>query len=189
MRKLLVSYGAYFVHRFISTISRDKLINPDLMIPPRPTISNIQWISGTQYFTAADLDLLGTSQPHTLNPNPPFLTTTVGGPDRPPSKRMLEQMRSEDRQRQEAARSGAGPSFSAIDKQDEGYWAYMQRQVQERTERLNVMGDSMERLEESSAGWADDVSKYVRNQKRKAVMGGTCRLVCEALRVMLIGLQ
>lgn len=33
-------------------------MNPDLLIPPRPTISNIQWISGTQYVTPADMDLL-----------------------------------------------------------------------------------------------------------------------------------
>jgi hypothetical protein len=33
------------------------------------------------------------------------------------------------------------------------------------------MGDNMDRLEESSAGWADDVSKLVNQQKRKAVMG------------------
>lgn len=120
-----------------------------------------------------------------VGPKPPsqtsFLTTAVGGPDRPPSKRMIEQMRAEDRQRQEAARAGAGPS-SAVNKQDEGYWAYMQRQVQERTEKLNVMGDSMERLEESSAGWADDVSKYVRNQKKKAVMGSTYRRQRGAIR-------
>ena len=30
----------------------------------------------------------------------------------------------------------------------------------------------MNRLEESSAGWAEDVSKFVSNQKKKAVMGG-----------------
>lgn len=34
------------------------------------------------------------------------------------------------------------------------------------------MGDSMDRLEEASAGWADDVSKFVNDQKKKAVMGG-----------------
>jgi hypothetical protein len=33
-------------------------MNPDMLIPPRPTISNIQWISGTQYVTPADMDLL-----------------------------------------------------------------------------------------------------------------------------------
>lgn len=36
----------------------DKLYNPDAMLPPRPTISNFQWIAGTQYVSPADMDLL-----------------------------------------------------------------------------------------------------------------------------------
>jgi len=47
----------------------------------------------------------------------------------------------------------------------------MQRQLQERTEKLNIMGDSMESLENNSQGWADDVSKFVGRQKRGAVTG------------------
>ena len=136
------------------TVSKDKLINPELLMPARPTISNMQWISGTQHFTASDLDLL------------------VGGPNRPPSKKMLEQMRSEEQQRREATRATPGQSSAAAgSQQDEGYWAYMQRQIQERTDRLNITGDSMDKLEESSSGWADDVNKFVSNQKKKAVMG------------------
>lgn len=46
----------------------------------------------------------------------------------------------------------------------------MQRQVQERTENLNIMGDSMDRLEDTSANYANDVNKYVGKQKKKAVM-------------------
>jgi len=42
---------------------------------------------------------------------------------------------------------------------------------QERTERLNLTGDSMDRLAESSSNWANDVNKYVKDQKKKAVMG------------------
>ena len=94
----------------------------------------------------------------------------VGGSDRPPSKRMIEQMRSEEQQRRNEARSHSA-SLTTSTSQNEGYWAYMQRQIQERTERLNVMGDSMEKLEENSSGWADDVNKFVSNQKKKAVMG------------------
>ena len=51
----------------------------------------------------------------------------------------------------------------------------MQRQVQERTERLGIMGDSMDKLEENSSGWANDVSKYVNQQKRKVILGGKSR--------------
>ncbi|KAF2838506.1 hypothetical protein M501DRAFT_934560 [Patellaria atrata CBS 101060] len=133
------------------TISKDEVFNPQLLIPPRPTISNMQWISGTQYITPSDLDLL------------------IGGPDRPPSKRMLAQARAEDAQRRAEARSGA--SSSAAQQQDEGYWAYMQRQINERTEKLGIMGDSMNRLEDNSQGWASDVNKFVAKQKRGLVMG------------------
>lgn len=47
----------------------------------------------------------------------------------------------------------------------------MQRQMQERTQNLNLMGDSMQNLQENSQGWADDVSKFVGKQKRNLVMG------------------
>lgn len=86
---------------------------------------------------------------------------------------MMQQMKLDDIERRKAMRDGRVPSESAAgNKNDEGYWSYMQRQVQERTERLNIMGDSMDRLEENSSNWADDVSKFVSNQKRKAVFGG-----------------
>ena len=140
-----------------SAKSSDQLVNSSLLVPQRPTISNLQWISGTQNFTASDLDVL------------------VGGPDRPPSKKMVDQLRMEEQQqRRGTARAASGSSLdtAAAAQQDEGYWAYMQRQVQERTERLNIMGDSMDKLEESSSNWADDVNKFVSNQKKKAIMGG-----------------
>lgn len=38
--------------------SQDKLYNPEALIPPRPTISNLQWISGSQYITPSDMDIL-----------------------------------------------------------------------------------------------------------------------------------
>lgn len=38
--------------------SQDQLFNAQAMIPPRPTITNIQWISGTQYVSPADMDIL-----------------------------------------------------------------------------------------------------------------------------------
>ena len=133
----------------------DKLINSEVLVPPRPTISNMQWISGTQHFTASDLDVV------------------VGGPDRPPSKKMLEQKHAEEQRQRDASRAGGSlaSNQAAVAQQDEGYWAYMQRQLQERTERLNIMGDSMDKLEESSSNWSDDVNKFVSNQKKKAVMG------------------
>lgn len=38
--------------------SEDRLFNPQAVIPSRPTITNIQWISGTQYVSPADMDIL-----------------------------------------------------------------------------------------------------------------------------------
>lgn len=130
--------------------SPDTLINPKLECPIRPTISNLQWISGTQYVSPLDLDLL------------------VGGPDRPPSKRMLDAAMAEQRN----ARSGPATAGSASAPGQEGWGEYLTRQLNERTEKLNIMGDSMDNLQEQSAGWADDVNKFVSKQKRNIVLGG-----------------
>lgn len=125
----------------------DTLINPGLACPPRPTISNLQWISGTQYVSVLDLDIL------------------VGGADRPPSKRMLEAAAAEARlARQGGAGAAAGGS-------QEGWGSYLSRQLAERTEKLNIMGDGMDNLQAQSQGWADDVGKFIGKQKRGLVMG------------------
>jgi syntaxin-binding protein 5 len=136
--------------------SQDKLFNPQAVIPPRPTISNLQWISGTQYVSPTDLDLL------------------IGGPDRPPSKRMQAAAAEEERQARLGSRgSGSNiPSSSRVVPNQEGWGEYMTRQLNERTERLNIMGDTMERTQENSAGWAEDVSKFVGKQKRNMVLRG-----------------
>lgn len=130
-------------------VSADVLINPELITPPRPTISNMQWLSGTQYISPTDLDLLI-------------------APDRPPSRRMIQAAAAEAR----AARSGqtaAGPSAGGA---QEGWGDYLTRQLNERTEKLNIMSDNMDNLQNQSAGWADDVGKYINKQKRNVVLGG-----------------
>ena len=133
----------------VANQSKDALFNPDVTIPPRPTISNLQWVSGTQYVTPADMDVL------------------IGGPDRPPSKRMVAQARSDEA----AARQGDGGRPGT---QDEGYWEYMTRQINERTEKLGIMGDNVNKLEEASSSWAEEVGSFVNRQKRNIVMGGEC---------------
>lgn len=86
---------------------------------------------------------------------------------------MIEQMRIDEQEKrlasQQASSASSGAAGSA--QPEEGYWAYMQRQVQERTENLNFMGDSVDRAEQNSSKWADDVNKFVGKQKKKAVMG------------------
>ncbi|KAI0520873.1 lethal giant larvae like, C-terminal-domain-containing protein [Xylaria bambusicola] len=121
----------------------DRLINPDLTIPPRPTISNMQWISGTQYISPADLDLL------------------IGGPGRPPSKRMLAASEAMEHQ------ARAGPSSPS----QEGWGDYLTRQLNERTEKLNIMNDSIDNIAASSQKWSEDASKFVSSQKRKMFLG------------------
>ena len=53
--------------------SNDRLYNPEAVIPQRPTITNIQWISGTQYISPADMDILSMSSPSVSTGNV-FLT-------------------------------------------------------------------------------------------------------------------
>lgn len=83
---------------------------------------------------------------------------------------MIAAMRDAENAQRAAARSGRAPPPGPNGEQ-EGYWAYTQRQVQERMERLGTMDDNMNRLEEQSSGWATDVSKFVQKQKRQMVMG------------------
>jgi syntaxin-binding protein 5 len=42
----------------LSPPPEDKLFNSEAVIPTRPAISNFQWISGTQFVSPADMDLL-----------------------------------------------------------------------------------------------------------------------------------
>ena len=97
----------------------------------------------------------------------------VGGPDRPPSKRMIEQMRAEEQAQRKAARQNTDSvsSGQSPGRQEEGYWSYMQRQIQERTDNLGLTGDSMDKLENNSQGFSDDVNKFIKNQKKAAVKG------------------
>ena len=90
---------------------------------------------------------------------------------------MMEQMRSDEQEKRLANLQTPSTSTAAAGsaQSQEGYWAYMQRQVQERTENLNFMGDSMDKAEDNSAKWANDVNKFVSKQKKKAVMG--CRFI------------
>ncbi|KAF2026822.1 hypothetical protein EK21DRAFT_73331 [Setomelanomma holmii] len=119
-----------FGHGLQLNRTKDILLNPELLIPPRPTISNIQWISGTQHVTPADMDLL--------------TSASTGYP--------------------------SYPTASAIPN-DEGWGAWASRQFNERTEKLNAVSDGMNNLQQNSAGWAEDVNKFVNKQKRGLVMG------------------
>ena len=83
-------------------------------------------------------------------------------------------MKLEEQEQRRAAREGRSMANSQPQPQrsQEGYLSYMQRQVTDRTERLGLSNDHMDRLEENSSNFVNDVNKYVQNQKRKAVFGG-----------------
>lgn len=99
----------------------------------------------------------------------------VGGADRPPSKQMIEQMRLEEEEMRKAAREERKHNMQAPrNNQGSAYWSDwsgLQHEMQERTERLGITGDSMERLEENSSNFVEDVNKFISTQKRRAALG------------------
>ena len=97
----------------------------------------------------------------------------ISGPDRPPSKRMLAQARNDEAaRRSEALNSRTASAETRAAAQSQETWAaFLQRQVTERTQNISLMGDRMETLESNSAGWADDVNKFVSRQKKNFIMG------------------
>jgi syntaxin-binding protein 5 len=67
--------------------------------------------------------------------------------------------------------SQAPPGAATPGGSQEGYWGYMQRQVQERTEKLGTLSDGVSKLEDASQSWATEASKFVQRTKRNLVMG------------------
>lgn len=95
---------------------------------------------------------------------------------------MLAQARSEAEQalrsvaranpRPGSSSSSAYPSYPTnAAPANEGWGAWATRQFNERTEGLNQVSEGMNNLSNNSAGWADDVNKFVGKQKRGLVMG------------------
>lgn len=112
----------------------------------------------------------------------PLTCSVVGGPDRPLSNRQLAQQRAEAEQERRRGKPSSSVSPAAQyqsyptqantnTQSQEGWGAWASRQLNERTEKLNIVGDSMDNLSQNSAGWADDVNKFVGKQKRGFVMG------------------
>lgn len=80
---------------------------------------------------------------------------------------MMDQARADEL----ARRAGRLPPHGAASRSDESYWEYMQRQVNERTERLGLASDRMDQLEEHSSGWLDDVNKTISDTKKNLIWG------------------
>lgn len=81
---------------------------------------------------------------------------------------MIAQARSDEATAKQASRPGASGAPTGA---QEGYWEYMQRQLNERTEKLGLVNDNVNKLEQNSSSWADDVGKFVNKQKKNMVMG------------------
>jgi len=147
-----------------SDIPDDALYDAMKNVPLRPTISNLQWIMGTQYISAADLDLLSIFASSYL------LTIVVGGPDRPLSKSQAAQQYAQERQRALAERSvqrsnTASPQADATATQ--GVFAQMQHSLSERGERLGSLQDRFDEIGEATSEWFSGLSKSAESQKRK----------------------
>ena len=102
----------------------------------------------------------------------------VGGPNRPPSARQIAQERLDSAASRSTTTNAAGgnphpqkPPLATQNSSEEGYWAYMQRTMQERTQSLGLTGDKLDDLQGQSSGWQEDVGKFVGKQKRKALLG------------------
>jgi syntaxin-binding protein 5 len=150
----------------MSDMPDDALYDALKTVPPRPTISNLQWIMGTQYISPADLNLLSTSPFHYSN-------DAVGGPDRPLSKSQAAAQYAQDRQRALAdravQRSNTGSSQESPASQ--GIFAQMSQSLSERGAKLGGVQETFNQLGDASAEWYNSMTKTVEQQKRKALLG------------------
>lgn len=111
----------------------------------------------------------------------------VGGPGRIPSARNQSAARQAPQAQALPIRSNTGsssqyepqpaaapyPQGSAAGnaQETEGYMAYMQRQMNERTAKIGTVDENMQSLSTASAQWAEGVGSFVAKQKRNLVMG------------------
>lgn len=70
-----------------------------------------------------------------------------------------------------AARPGSSSAAAVANEQDQGYFAYVQKQLSERTQKLGDVNDGMDSLQETTSNWLGDVNKFVNQQKKNAVTG------------------
>ena len=57
------------------------------------------------------------------------------------------------------------------DPSQESWGAYLNRQVAERAEQIGSMELGIDKLQENSAGWAEETSKWAGRQKRNLLFG------------------
>ena len=71
-----------------------------------------------------------------------------------------------------AGSAGGAAAAGAAGVTGGGVFSQMVNNLNKRTEGLTLWSDNMEKLEESSANFADAASKFVAQQKKKAFLGG-----------------
>ncbi|KAF3930897.1 hypothetical protein ABW19_dt0206125 [Dactylella cylindrospora] len=131
----------------------DTLYNPNAPVPPRPTITGLQWISGTQFISSDDFDLL------------------IGGPDRPMSRKQIEEARAKAMQDRLDAQEQMRAGQQAGSSNQQGVFGNMSTAMQQRTQSLTNWSDNMQSLENTTQEFAEATSKFIEAQKRKALLG------------------
>lgn len=130
----------------------------------RPTISSWAWVTGTQYVRASDLDLL------------------LSGGERPLSKRVLERLAADERQRILIERSTASRDKVANraaqqslrnakgNDRDTGRNTFgtMQAYGEERGERVSQVNELYENMSKASGEWLSEIDKLASNAKKTA---------------------
>jgi syntaxin-binding protein 5 len=152
----------------MSEIPNDALYDALKTVPARPTISNIQWIMGTQYLSPADLNLLSNSPIRWRHTD----GSIVGGPDRPLSKSQAAQQYAQDRQRalvERAARRSNTADSQTSSASQQGVFAQMSQAMNERGVRLEGVQETFNSIGETTSEWFNSLSKAAEDQKRKAL--------------------
>lgn len=131
----------------------------------RPTISNLAWITGTQYVRPADLDLI------------------ISGGNRPLSKRALERLAAAERQqalleRQALAQDRTAAKRATLESARNsggndartGSNAYGEMGIggQERGERVSHLNDMYDNVSKASSEWLTELDKMASQAKKSA---------------------
>lgn len=124
---------------------------------PRPTISNLAWITGTQYVRPSDLDLI------------------ISGGNRPLSQRAQERIAASAKQqellgRRAIAQGKTADRSSLQSAKNTGGGAYgdMGTGGLERGERVNHINDLYDNISKASSEWLSEVDKMTSQAKKSA---------------------
>ncbi|KTW27292.1 hypothetical protein T552_02275 [Pneumocystis carinii B80] len=101
-------------------------------VPPRPTISTWEWITGTKYITAAELDSL------------------IGGPDRPLPKKLLQSLAEQKLKNKTEKKAHSACQQNEHPDSYGNIFVQTTENIRERGRKIFDVGEKLEFLEESS---------------------------------------